>query len=68
MDGLGYVGRTKWRVRIRLQPGDVPMLLKMAINRHIAKMLLSYLAKKLGLKRAKTQVDKTPVEKIPLSA
>ncbi|MEM3387743.1 MAG: hypothetical protein QXN08_08780 [Nitrososphaerales archaeon] len=63
VDGVGYVSRAKWRVKMTLEPEDIPMLLKIALNRHIAKMFLAYLAQKLGLKK-KPQKLETYVKKV----
>jgi hypothetical protein len=57
LDGMGYVGKTKWKVRITIEPMDIPMLLKMALNRHIAKIFLKYLAYKIGLKKPEKEVE-----------
>jgi len=58
LDGIGYVSRTKWRVRITIDPMDIPMLLKIALNRHIAKIFLKYLAYKLGLKKLEKEAER----------
>ncbi len=62
VDGVGYVSRAKWKVKVTLEPDDIPMLLKIALNRHVAKMLLAYLAQRIGLKK-KQQIVEAYVKK-----
>jgi hypothetical protein len=57
VNGVGYVSRAKWKVRMTLEPMDIPMLLKIALNRHIGKIFLRYLAYKIGLKKPQKEVE-----------
>jgi hypothetical protein len=57
LDGIGYVGKTKWKVRITIEdPMDILMLLKIALNTYIAKIFLKYLAYNIRLKKPKKEV------------
>ena len=64
MNGVGIVSRSKWKVRITFEASDIPMLLKMALNRHMAKLFTKYMLSKVGLGRAGEQaVAKPALEK-----